>query len=45
MREGRAPTFRLAITGGTGRYREAHGEAIVEEISETEDRITLRIIR
>jgi hypothetical protein len=38
-------TFRLAITGGTGRYRTAHGVAIVEEVSETEDRITLRVIR
>jgi hypothetical protein len=38
-------TFRLAITGGTGRYRTAHGVAIVEEVSETRDRITFRIIR
>ena len=38
-------TFRLAITGGTGRYRTAHGVAIVEEVSETEDRVTLRVIR
>jgi hypothetical protein len=37
--------FRLAITGGTGRYRTAHGVAIVEEVSETRDRITFRIIR
>jgi hypothetical protein len=38
-------TFRIAITGGTGRYRTAHGVAIVEEVSETEDRITFRVIR
>ena len=38
-------TFRLAITGGTGRYRTAHGVLIVEEISETEDRLTFRVIR
>ena len=38
-------TFRLAITGGTGRYRTAHGVLIVEEISETEDRLTFRLIR
>jgi hypothetical protein len=38
-------TFRLAITGGTGRYRTAHGVAIVEEVSATEERITFRIIR
>jgi hypothetical protein len=37
-------TFRLAITGGTGSYREAHGVAIVEQVSETEERITFRII-
>jgi hypothetical protein len=38
-------TFRLAITGGTGRYRTAHGVAIVEEISEARERITFRVIR
>jgi hypothetical protein len=38
-------TFRVAITGGTGRYRTAHGVASVEEISETEERITFRVIR
>jgi hypothetical protein len=37
--------FPLAITGGTGRYRTAHGVAIVQEVSETRDRITFRIIR
>ena len=37
-------TFQLAITGGTGKYREAHGEVTVEEISETESRITFKII-
>jgi hypothetical protein len=38
-------TFRIAITGGTGRYRTTHGVAIVEEATETEDRITFRVIR
>jgi hypothetical protein len=38
-------TFRLAITGGTGRYRTGHGVLIVEEISETETRLTFRVIR
>ncbi len=38
-------TFRVAITGGTGRYRTAHGVLIVEEISETEDHLTFRVIR
>jgi hypothetical protein len=37
--------FRVAITGGTGRFRTAHGVAIVEEISGTRERITFRIIR
>jgi Allene oxide cyclase barrel like domain len=37
--------FRLAITGGTGKYRTAHGELTVTEISETELRLKLRIIR
>jgi hypothetical protein len=36
---------RFAITGGTGRYRTVHGEVIVRNVSETEDRITFRIIR
>jgi hypothetical protein len=38
-------TFKLAITGGTGRYRTAHGELIAEEVSETETRLTFRVIR
>lgn len=37
--------FRVAITGGTGRFRTAHGVAIVEEISVTRERITFRVIR
>jgi hypothetical protein len=37
--------FRLAITGGTGRYRTAHGEVIVQDVSETESRLTFKIIR
>ena len=36
--------FRLAITGGTGKYREAHGELKVVEVSETESRLTFKII-
>jgi hypothetical protein len=36
---------RLAITGGTGNYRTAHGELIVTGLSETESRLTFRIIR
>ena len=36
--------FELAITGGTGRYRTAHGVVTVEE-GETEDRLTFQIIR
>ena len=37
--------FRLAITGGTGKYRTAHGEVIVQDVSETESRLTFKIIR
>jgi hypothetical protein len=36
--------FRFAVTGGTGPYRTAHGEARVTETSETEGRIKLKLI-
>ena len=36
--------FRLAITGGTGKYKEALGELKVVEVSETESRLTFKII-
>lgn len=36
--------FTLAITGGTGAYREARGELIVEELSPTEQRLTFKLI-
>jgi hypothetical protein len=36
--------FRIAITGGTGAYRTAHGQVTVVETA-TEDRLTIRIIR
>jgi hypothetical protein len=36
--------FLLAITGGTGKYREAHGELKVVEVSETESQLTFKII-
>jgi hypothetical protein len=36
--------YSLAITGGTGEYRTAHGEAVIRELSATEFRLTLRII-
>ena len=38
-------TFKLAITGGTGRFREAHGVLTIEEASDTEALLTFRIIR
>lgn len=38
-------TFKLAITGGTGRYRDASGVLIVEQVSETESHLTFRVIR
>jgi Allene oxide cyclase barrel like domain len=34
----------LAITGGTGAYRTAHGQAQVVQVSETEARYTLTVI-
>jgi hypothetical protein len=34
----------LAITGGTGAYRTAHGQARVVQVSETEARFTLTVI-
>ena len=37
--------FTLAITGGTGAYRTAHGEARVTEVSETEANIRVKLIR
>jgi hypothetical protein len=37
--------FRIAITGGTGRYKEAHGHVKVDEESETEARLTFHVIR
>jgi len=43
--QGAGGPFSLAITGGTGKYRTAHGELTVTEISDTELRLKLRIIR
>ena len=37
------PSF-LAITGGTGKYREAQGELKVDQDSETEAQLTFKII-
>jgi hypothetical protein len=39
-----ATRFTLAITGGTGAYRTAHGQIRVHEISDTEARLTVRLI-
>jgi hypothetical protein len=35
----------LAITGGTGKYRTAHGTLHVEDVSESQTVLTFRIIR
>jgi hypothetical protein len=35
--------FTVAVTGGTGRYRDADGELIVEPVSETEEQLTFRL--
>ena len=37
--------YRFAITGGTGKYRKAHGTVEVKEVSGVEFRLTFRIIR
>jgi hypothetical protein len=37
-------SFFLAITGGTGAYRTAHGQAKVVTLSDTEDQYTLQLI-
>ena len=37
--------FTLAITGGTGAYRTAHGQAQITPVSQTEQRYTLTVIR
>jgi hypothetical protein len=37
-------TFTLAITGGTGAYRTAHGEVEITEVSPDLDRLTLKLI-
>jgi allene oxide cyclase len=36
-------TSTLAITGGTGRYDDAHGEFIVKDVSDTKSEYTLRV--
>ena len=33
----------VAVTGGTGRYREADGEMTIETVSDTEDHFTIRL--
>jgi hypothetical protein len=35
--------FTVAVTGGTGRYRDADGELHVETVSEEEERLTFRL--
>jgi hypothetical protein len=35
--------FTVAVTGGTGRYRDADGEATVETVSDTEDRLIIHL--
>lgn len=40
----KADPYSLAIKGGTGKYRTAHGEIRIQELTATEWQITLRII-
>jgi hypothetical protein len=42
--EGGGQPVTLAITGGTGAYRTAHGQARIIQVSETEARYTLTVI-
>lgn len=42
--EFRAEPYFFAITGGTGKYRTAHGEIKIQERSPTEAELTFRII-
>jgi hypothetical protein len=44
LTEGGGQAFTLAITGGTGAYRTAHGEVRVVQVSETEARDTVTLI-
>lgn len=39
------PRFTLAITGGTGVYKTAHGQVRIVDINETDSRLTLTLIR
>ncbi len=39
------PRFTLAITGGTGAYKTAHGQVRIVDISATDSRLTLTLIR
>jgi hypothetical protein len=39
------PPFVLAITGGTGAYKTAHGEVRIVDINATDSRLTLKLIR
>jgi hypothetical protein len=42
--QGMSPPHALAVNGGTGAYRTAHGEVHVRQISNTENDITIRLI-
>jgi hypothetical protein len=37
------PPFTVAVTGGTGRYRDADGEMRIETVSAEEDRFTIHL--
>jgi len=37
------PSFSVAVVGGTGAYRNAHGELQVRDLSETETEYTIRL--
>ncbi len=39
------PRFTLAITGGTGAYKTAHGQVRIVDLNVTDSRLTLTLIR
>ena len=39
------PRFTLAITGGTGAYKTAHGQVRIVDLNATDSRLTLTLIR
>lgn len=45
VRQPGPPRFTLAITGGTGAYQTAHGQVRIVDLTATDSRLTLTLIR